>query len=144
MPEDGRPAQNGIRAWRYSLVGGLVSLPFTLASYWQTGSELSLAPVALGGLLAGYTATRKTGESSGVGVRSGLIGGLPLVWMLFDALTATNELAGPPWFVTTATLFTIVFITLGFGFSAAVGEGGARIGHWIARKRSDRYSNARR
>jgi hypothetical protein len=118
----------------------MISLPFTTMSYWQTGSELSLAPVALGGLVAGYLATRRTGESSGVGVQAGLIGGLPIGWMLFDILRATRGLTGPGWFVTGATIITIGFIVvlavLGFGLSALLGGGGAKLGSWLAKMRS--------
>jgi len=109
-------------------------------SYWQTGSELSLAPVVLGGLVAGYLATRKTGESDGVGLRTGVIGGLPIVWMLVDVLLGASELAGPSWFVTGATLLTILFLValgvVGLGLSALVGGLGAKIGSWVAGTRS--------
>jgi hypothetical protein len=125
--------------------GIVTSLPFTAVGYWQTGSEVSLAPVIFGGVVAGYLATRRTGECSGVGVRAGLIGGLPIVWMLFDILTATSGLAGPAWFVTRATLLTIgfivVFAVVGFGLSALVGGGGAKVGSWLAENRSSRQTS---
>jgi hypothetical protein len=110
-------------------------------SYWQTGSEISLAPVVLGGLIAGYLSTWKTGESRGVGTRAGVIGGLPIVWMLFDVLGATRELTGSAWFVTGATIITIGFVVVllvvGFGLSALVGSGGAKLGSWVAKKQAN-------
>jgi hypothetical protein len=65
--------------WTYAFIGGIIALPFTLFSYWQTGSELSLAPVFFGGLLAGYLARRRLGKYSGIGLRAELIGGLPVI-----------------------------------------------------------------
>jgi len=140
MSESNRSTRQIPRLWTYGLIGGILALPFTAVSYWQTGSELSLAPVVLGGLVAGYLATLKTGESNGVGLRAGVIGGLPIVWMLVDILRGTSGLAGPSWFVTGATFLTIVFVTVfgvaGFGLSALVGGLGAKIGSWIAGKQS--------
>ena len=138
MPETGPPPQHETTQWKYALIGGLASLPFTTFSYWQTGSELSLGAVLFGGILAGYLVDRAGGEPSGVGTRVGIVGGLPVLWVLFDVFAATSGLAGPAWFVTSATLltigFTIVVAVLGFGIAAFIGEVGARIGSWLAGK----------
>lgn len=127
--------------WRYGVIGGAFGLPFTLLSYWQTGSELSLTPVLFGGILAGYLARRRLGEGRGVGLRAGLVGGLPVIWVIVDVLSLTSELAGPPWFVASATLitigFTVVFAVLGFGLAALFGEAGGRVGSWVAAKDED-------
>ncbi|SDY85823.1 hypothetical protein SAMN05216564_11221 [Halopenitus persicus] len=70
-----------------------------------------------------------------------MVGGLPILWILFDILTATSGLAGPAWFLTGATLltigFTIVVAGLGFGIAALVGEIGARVGSWLAGKQPE-------
>ena len=145
MSESGLPPQHGKAQWKYSLIGGLASLPFTTLSYWQTGSELSLGAVLFGGILAGYLAVRTGGRHSGVGLRAGLIGGLPVFWVLFDVLAATSGLAGPAWFVTSATLLTIVFTimvaALGFGIAALIGEIGTRIGSWLAGEKPGRRTS---
>ncbi|WP_235063414.1 DUF5518 domain-containing protein [Candidatus Halobonum tyrrellensis] len=122
--------------WRYALVGGLLSVPFTTASYWQTGSELSLSPVLFGSLLAGYLAKRKTGSATGVGARAGVVGGLPALWLLADVVAATSGLGGPAWFIAAGTVFAVVagiaFAILGLGLAALVGAVGARVGAWVA------------
>lgn len=122
--------------WRFALLGGLASLPFTTASYWQTGSELSLSPVFFGGLLAAYLARRKHGTAKGVGLRAGLIGGLPGLWVLYDVLVAATALSGPPWFMAAGVVMTALFLmtvaVLAFGLSALVGAVGGRVGGWLA------------
>lgn len=124
--------------WKFALIGGLLSLPFSTLSYWQTGSELSLGAVLFGGILAGYLVKRGDAENSGVGIRVGLVGGLPVLWILADMLAATSGLAGPDWFVTASTAmtigFTIVVAIIGFGIASLVGEAGARVGAWLAVK----------
>jgi len=141
MSETGPPTQHGTTQWKYALIGGLASLPFTTLSYWQTGSELSLGAVLFGGILAGYLATRAGAESSGTGTRVGLLGGLPVLWIVSDILAATSGLDGPAWFVTSATVLTVGFTIgvaiLGFGIAALIGEVGARIGGWLAGKQPD-------
>lgn len=121
--------------WRYALLGGLLSIPFTTAGYWQIRSELSLSAVLFGGLLAGYLAKRKTGSATGVGARAGLIGGVPVLWILADIVAATPGLGGPAWFIAAGTLLVvgsgIVFTILGLGLAALVGNVGARIGAWL-------------
>lgn len=127
-------------AWRYGLVGGLLAVPFTTASYWQTGSELSLSPVLLGGVVAGYLAKRATGTARGVGIRTGLIGGLPTLWMLADIVVSSSALTGAWWFVGAGVglvaLFVLAVGVMGFGFAALVGELGAHIGGWLANSTS--------
>jgi hypothetical protein len=123
--------------WQYALIFGVLALPITALSYWQTGSELSLSPVFLGGVLPGYLMTRRTGTGRGVGARVGLVGGLPVLWVLFDILQAASALAGPSWFVASATILTIVVtVIFGFGLAALIGELGGKLGSWVASKRS--------
>ncbi|ELY63146.1 DUF5518 domain-containing protein [Natrinema versiforme] len=128
--------------WQYALLGGLVSIPFTAASYLQTGSELSLAPVFFGALLAGFLAERAAGSNSGVGVRAGLIGGLPAVLLLVDLLAASSGLGGPAWFVALGLALLLGFAAvvgiLAFGLAALVGIAGARVGGWLADRGSRR------
>lgn len=136
MLQSGPPISEMSDAWRFALLGGLASIPFTTATYWQTGSEMSLSPVFFGGLLAGYLAKRKTGSGSGVGARAGLVGGLPVLWILFDVLAATPALSGPSWFVAAGIVLTvlsvIVLAALAAGLAALIGGIGGRVGSWIA------------
>lgn len=136
-----RLSQSQVTRWKYALIGGLASLSFTTFSYWQTGSQLSFGAVLFGGVLTGYLVRRAGAKSHGVGIRVGMVSGLPILWILFDILTATSGLDGPAWFLTGATLltigFTIVVAVLGFGVAALLGEIGARVGSWLAGKQPE-------
>ena len=130
--------------WFYALIGGLASMPLTAASYWQTGSEMALSPVLFGGLLAGYLAARQTGQHRGVGVRAGLVGGLPIVWVVAEIFAGVSALGGPSWFVAAGTLLTfgvlVVVAAMAFALAAILGALGARIGHWLALRTGRRRS----
>lgn len=122
--------------WRYALAGGLVAIPLMTLGYLGTGTELSLGPVLLGGVVAGYLATRDTGTHRGVGARVGLVASLPASIAVGDILLATRGLGGPNWFVaagialavgTAAAVFAVTV-----GFSILTGVVGARVGGWLA------------
>lgn len=128
--------------WKYALLGGLASIPFTTASYWQSGSEFPVAPVFFGGLLAGYLATRRGGSSRVVGARAGLVGGLPVLWMLIDVLPFIVGLPNPAWFAVVSLAVAFGTAILGFGLTALFGEMGGRLGGWLS-TRSGRSQPAR-
>ncbi|MFC7046197.1 DUF5518 domain-containing protein [Halobacteriaceae archaeon GCM10025711] len=126
------PLQSISDKWRYATIGGLASVPFTTASYWQSGSEISLAPVLFGGLLAGYLAKRRLGDGRGVGARAGLVGGLPLVWMLIDILPVVIGMPNPRWFSAVSAGMAFGITVFGFGMAVLLGEIGGRIGGWLS------------
>lgn len=132
--------------WKYALVGGFASIPMTTASYWQTGSEISVSGVLLGGLLAGYLAKRKLGSSHGVGLRAGFVGALPVLWVVYNVLRAATALSGPTWFILSGIGLTVLtlaaFAVLSVGLSGIVGEVGGRIGGWLAGSVDQRPSPA--
>ncbi|MCO8265080.1 DUF5518 domain-containing protein [Haloferax sp. AB510] len=122
------------RSWRrrYSLVGGLVAAVFVSWSYLDGRSAMSLTAVFFAGLVVGAVAKRRHGTATGVGVRTGLVGGLPILWVLFDVLAFATGLSGPTWFVVAGWLMVLGGVAtvglLGFGLSALLGEAGARVG----------------
>lgn len=132
--------------WRYALIGGLVALPGTTYLYWQSGTELSLGPVLVGGLVAGYLHAGDRSTRRSIGARTGLIGGLPALWMLADALAVVPGVGGPTWFRVVAGGMGVgtmlVFALLAFGLAALVGVLGAAVGGWLSRKTGRRRSSA--
>lgn len=119
--------------WKYAIVSGLATIPFTSFSYWKTGSEISLSFVFLGGVLAGYLANRQLGKSSGVGARAGLVGALPVLWVLFDMLLTVSRLSNPLWFSITLGILAVVIAGLLTGLAVLAGELGGRVGGWLTK-----------
>jgi len=117
---------------RYSLVGGLVAAAFVSWSYLDGRSSMSLTAVFFAGLVVGALAKRRHGTATGVGVRTGLVGGLPILWILATVFGAATALSGPAWFVAAGWLMVLGGVAtvgvLGFGLSALLGEAGAKVG----------------
>jgi uncharacterized membrane protein YeaQ/YmgE (transglycosylase-associated protein family) len=124
--------------WRYALLGGLASVPFTVLVYLTAADGVSPVPIFLGGALAGYLYEGDRAGTRSVGLRAGVVGSLPAGWVLFELLGITPALEGPVWFRVTAfavaLLYVTVFLALVAGLGALVGLLGARTGDWVARK----------
>jgi hypothetical protein len=124
--------------WRYALLGGLIALPGTAYLLWQSGDELSLGPVLIGALVAGYFHAGDESARRSVGIRVGLIGGLPALWTLVDLFAAVPALGGPAWFQVVAGGMgvgaVLLFVLLVLGLAAVVGVLGAAVGDWLSRK----------
>lgn len=125
--------------WKYALIGGLAGLLLGLATYLQAGAgdEFTLNGALLGGALAGYLAAASgtDADAGSAGVRAGLIGGLPGLWILVDVFDAASALAGPLWFQVVALggiVGTILLVVL--GVAALLGAIGAKVGAWVAER----------
>lgn len=127
---------------KYALVGALLAVPFTSAVYWRTGSEFSLGPVLLGAFVAGYLFDGAASDRSRVGALTGLLGALPLSWVVIDALPLLSSIvsdgASPAWFRAASVGLTVGVVTtivaIGAAFAIVVGVIGARIGDWASSK----------
>ncbi|WP_254831331.1 DUF5518 domain-containing protein [Haloglomus salinum] len=125
-------------AWRYGLVGGLASIPLT-AVHWlsETANELSLNMVFVGGLVAGYLAAvgAEQVRAAPVGVRTGLVGCLPGVWLALDTFLFGGSVGGPAWFQMLGTgMLVVSFIVFAVLVSIVIGVLGAKVGGWLAAK----------
>jgi hypothetical protein len=130
-------------AWRYGLLGGLASIPLTAGLYWlsETPNELSLNMVFVGGLVAGYLAAvgAEQVEAGPVGVRTGLVGCLPGLWIVLDTYLFTATAGGPAWFRTYGLgIVVFTFTVIAALLSIVVGVLGAKVGAWLATKRGGR------
>ncbi|MFC6873530.1 DUF5518 domain-containing protein [Halobellus marinus] len=130
--------------WKCVLLGGGVALPCTAFSYWQTGSEVSLGAVVLGGLLTGYLLTQSNSDTSRAGIQVGILGGLPVLWAVFDTYVAAAGFTEPVWFKLAEGVLLFGFIITGFGIAALAGEVGVRIGTWLADSVTNRRSRVTR
>lgn len=125
--------------WKYALIGGASSLPITIALYWQSGmgSEFSLNMVFFGGLFAGYLTSGAETElnTSSVGLRAGVVGGLPGLWLVVDFFDTAIAWPNPLWFrIAAVSMITVGVTTLLFVFAGLVGLIGAKVGGWLAKK----------
>lgn len=84
--------------WAYACIGGGVALPCTALGYWQTGSEVSVSAVVVGGLVTGYLLARSNTETGSAGTLVGIVGGLPILRAVFDTYAAGSTVAEPLWF----------------------------------------------
>lgn len=81
-------------AWRFALVGVLVSLPVTVLLKWLPDSD---ANVAVGAFAAGLTAAIRSRHPDEAGVRAGLLGGVVAVLTPIGAtVSSVIESAGIP------------------------------------------------
>ncbi len=136
-----KPTTSGklTETWRYALVGGLSSIPLTLGLYWLSGAgnELSFNMVFFGGLLAGYLAATgpKDIGSAAVGIRAGVVGSLPGLWLLAELVWVAATLTGPLWFrVVGNGVIAVTFALFTVGLAALIGLVGATVGGWLVRK----------
>lgn len=123
--------------WKCALIGGIVSLPLTAGLYWLSGmgNELSFNMVFVGGLLAGFLAKTRITDADAVtaGLRAGLVGAAPVLWILTNVLEAATALSGPLWFRSVALVVVVGTIAVVlFGLSALAGLLGAKVGGWLA------------
>ncbi|WP_053949253.1 DUF5518 domain-containing protein [Halolamina sediminis] len=118
------------RDWRVPLFLGVASIPFSLVSYLQSDSTMSLWPVVIAGLIAGYL----TDNADRVGARTGFVGGLAVFWIVAEMVLLVPELTGPWWFLVAASVGSVVFAVLGVALSILLGALGAYVGGWLARR----------
>lgn len=137
MPSNTHPSHQFRETWKYALIGGLISIPFTFGLYWLSGmgNYLSMNMVLVGGVLAGYLAKNGSVSARSAGIRAGVIGGLPIVvWGLFTLLGIPDDSL----VVWSAPVLEGAFLMLfGFvilGMSALTGVIGGIIGGWLSKK----------
>lgn len=132
-PSDGRLTP----AWRYGIVGGLASIPLTAGLHWLgAANELSLNMVFVGGLVAGYLAAVGTEQvrAAPVGIRTGLVGSLPAIWLVLDTYLFGGPVAGPAWFQAAGSVLVVAFTAVAVLISIVGGVLGAKVGGWLATK----------
>lgn len=124
------------QTWKYAFICGLASIPLTVGLYWRSGmgNEMSLNMVFFAGLLAGFLTKRRLTDGSNIGFRTGVIGGLPMLWLSFDWLRILTEPIDPAWFRIVGVVLIVGFIVISFFFAGFVGFLGSKAGRWLAVK----------
>ena len=119
-------------SWKYALFGGLLALPFTVLEVLQSPESITLEMFVGGSVLAGYLIKRDGGNSTVTGLRSALIGGFPVIWILPEMLRTVVNISNPPWFQAVSILILFVFGGLVIALLAVLGALAGRFGGWIA------------
>lgn len=121
------------QTWRYAIVVGLVSIPFTLVLQQQDAGNYTLLPVIVAGLCVGY-ALNDGRKGWRAGWRTGLIGGLSLLWGASQFATLIPEIPQTLF----SGYFAIISLALVTGLYIIVfgvlGLFGSVIGDWLATK----------
>jgi hypothetical protein len=129
--------RNATQTWKYALIGGLASIPLTAGLHWLSGIEndMFVNMIIFGGLLAGFLAEVRQIDGKSVGFRAGVVGGLPILWFVFEALRfVVTGPAGPIRFRIGAVVMIVGFTIASLFLSGGVGFVGAKIGRWLAKK----------
>lgn len=133
------------RTWQYALLGGVVSMPLTLAAYWNSGASdhFSFNMVVVGGLIAGFLARRYSADVSAASLRAGVIGGLAgYVWIASTILVSAENFADAWSFAPVKPLLVVVFSVFVLGTAGIAGFLGGLVGSWICRVTGREQSSA--
>lgn len=136
-PSPGLPPGSLSRTWQFALVGGVVSMPLTLAAYWSSGASdyFSFNMVVVGGLIAGFLARRYSADVSATSLRAGVVGGLAgYVWIAPTILTTAESFADAWSFAPATWLLFAAFSAVVLGVAAIPGLVGGLVGAWICGK----------
>lgn len=118
---------------RHGLVGGVLGGVLTVAWNWPFDAAfVSLALVAVGGLLAGHLTRRDGSRRDRAGLVAGIVGTLPVGVAFVGPLSVTVS----GWLSAGAVGLSFVVTPLALGFlfgtGALLGVVGARVGGWVA------------
>ncbi|WP_247005379.1 DUF5518 domain-containing protein [Halorientalis litorea] len=121
--------------WRYAIVAGGLAGTYTLLEYLlSTGTTLRLSPVVFAGLLGGLLFVDADVPPRRVGLRTGLVASVPLVWPFVDLLRAIPAFTQPLWFDAVQYAAVAVAVGLFVLFTVVVTQAGAVVGAWLAAK----------
>ncbi|WP_459194552.1 DUF5518 domain-containing protein [Halosimplex sp. J119] len=137
MPRTGPLPGSLSLTWQYALVGGVVSMPLTLAAYWSSGASnhFSFNMVIVGGLIAGFLARRYSADVSAASLRAGVIGGLAgYVWIAPTILVSAESFADAWSFAPVKPALVVLFSGFVLGTAAIFGLLGGLVGSWISGK----------
>ncbi|ELZ91731.1 hypothetical protein C440_15494 [Haloferax mucosum ATCC BAA-1512] len=125
--------------WAYALPIGGVCAWYVFVTSWQSSpGSLPLGPVLLASFVGGLLFERGSGNVSGVGFRTGIVGALPLVWYSYRAFPYIAGLDQPSWFGVVQTMLILFVIVAMVVLAGVFGKLGALVGSWVATKASRR------
>lgn len=115
----------------FDLLLGVVSIPFTFALTTDP-SALTISPVVVSGFVCGLY-YRTSGKSvRWAGIRTGIVGGLPVVWSAGDLVSSALSVSPDslPIAIGGGLLLILFFLTI----SAVLTSFSATLGSWVSEK----------
>jgi hypothetical protein len=132
-------------AWRFALVGAVVSVPITVFGNLLSISEASIAGgiMIFGALIAGFVATIRSAQPDAAGVRAGLLGGViailtPFIAAASPIIQQTGIVQPSPSRIVFFVVASGVILVLSPLFGLVCG----RIGGWMATTVTARWTAA--
>jgi hypothetical protein len=114
-------------AWRYALIGALISLPVSAIINWLSNSEATIGGgiMIVGALIAGGIAAIRSTEPSAAGLRAGFLGGIVsvLTFIVTVGMTAAWPLSRVAFWVFAGGVILCIAPIFGLGCG--------RIGGWV-------------
>lgn len=119
-------------AWRYALLGAVVSLPVSAVVDRLPNSEATVGAgiMVFGGFIAGVVAATRASDPGAAGLRAGVVGGVVGVTrVVVEYFGASHATIGPwePSRIVPLLIAAAVFLALGPGFGLVFG----RVGGWL-------------
>lgn len=113
------------------LLLGVVSIPFTLVVTTDP-STLSIIPVLVSGFICGIYYNTKSKSVRWAGTRTGLVGGLPVVWSASDLVS--TALSVSPDSLPIAIVGGVFLILVFLPISAILTSFCAMLGGWVSKR----------
>lgn len=126
-------------AWRFAIIGALVSLPVTVLVNWLPDSEADIAGgiMIFGAFIAGVIAAKRSTDPGAAGLRAGVLGGI------MAPLTTVVTVEGP----SIATLMAwpspyslVILAAVALVLASLFGLVFGRIGGWVATTVTTRWT----
>ena len=133
--------------WRYGLLGGLGSIPLTVAlSTWTSPTTgLSGNGVVVGAALAGYLAANASKEAIRAGLLAGVVGGVPFTVWTIGTLLGVPDGTVVVWSNPVPEVALLLLAAIGLTvLSMTAGVVGGLVGGWLSKTiHSRRVDDAR-
>ncbi|MFC3957965.1 DUF5518 domain-containing protein [Halovivax cerinus] len=111
------------------LLLGAASIPITLIVTPEP-SSIDISPVLVAGFVSGLYYERRSESVRHAGFRTGLVGGVPIVWSSIDFVV--SELSAPSYLPALAILVGAIWFTFALLVTAFVTAICARAGGWTS------------
>lgn len=99
--------------WKIPIAVGLISIPFSVLLVWLSIDKYLIAPVFLSSFLSGYLFYTKHTSSTRAGFRTGLVGGVFVIWYFLEFATVIFDI--------TRSIPRIVFYIILVGVMSVLG-----------------------